>query len=462
MSLVAPANRPSRASIAQLLSALALLAVVISLFGPRLIAHGTDMPISNPTDFRTFYCAGEAVRSGADPYRVQPLTSCENHTALNFVWPAPLPPYALAAFGLFSMLPFAVASMLWFALALVAFSATIVIVSRLVALPLWVIAAALVGADAIASILIGQIVPFVVCALMAAALALRTERYAIAAVALGVAAIEPHIALPAALAAFVILPRMRFPLIAVAATLATASYFAVGLATCVEYVARVVPAHAHSEVTYLGAQYSFTSLLNAFGVPEDFAVRAGGYAYAAMTILSVALALRIVKSTGDRAVCVLLPIALAPLGGVFVHIHQMAAAVPFALSLFSKRRASLVLFFAVFALAVPWESFAETSFVTHLYSRGQTYRVPHISAPRPDALAEEPEAAYLRDAGNYYDGRTRSEKILWKLPTWYALLVLLSLAFKMGFPSRSRVGRAPQSPIDFEHGEGSPKDNLVQ
>src|ERR1019366_3190331 len=60
----------------------------------------------------SFYCAGEAVRTGNTPYLVEPLRSCEHRAApteplqnAGGVEPAPLPGYALAAFAAFSLLP---------------------------------------------------------------------------------------------------------------------------------------------------------------------------------------------------------------------------------------------------------------------------------------------------------------------------------------------------------------------
>lgn len=425
---------PSRLRVGTVLfTAFALLALTIVLLGPRLAAPGTDTPLTNPTDFRAFYCGGAAIAVGGDPYRVQPLMACEQAALKtfglvmipNFVLPAPLPPYALSLFAGFSLLPFPVASICWLVIAVVAIVVTIVAVVRLSRLPIPFVAAVLLGADAYASLVIGQIVPIVVCALVLSALALRAENYALATLAFGVAAIEPHIALPAILATFVLVGRARVPILLLGAALVAISIASVGGATCLEYLDAVLPAHARSEVAGFGAQYSLTSLLYAFGVSEQQALRLGEASYALMTLAAIFFAARIAKRTRDAAFIVLVPGAFAPFGGVFVHIHQMAAAVPLALVLLSRsQRIPLPALLAVIALAIPWESIAETPPVVNLYARGHIYTTPHLPSVRPNALAEEPEAMYMTAGGSYFDGRTRFEMLLWKAPTWFALIVL--------------------------------------
>src|SRR5580692_9602574 len=60
--------------------------------------------------FKAFYCAGVAVRERRDPYRVEPLRSCERDferepMPAGYVEPAPLPGYVLLPFALLSKLP---------------------------------------------------------------------------------------------------------------------------------------------------------------------------------------------------------------------------------------------------------------------------------------------------------------------------------------------------------------------
>src|SRR5260370_20118020 len=74
-------------------------------------------------DFRPYYCAGAIVARGGDPYREEPLRWCELVTAGTravaanspdpAAVPAPLPPYALAAFSPLGRLGFGTAAIVW-------------------------------------------------------------------------------------------------------------------------------------------------------------------------------------------------------------------------------------------------------------------------------------------------------------------------------------------------------------
>ncbi len=67
-------------------------------------------------DFRSFYCAARVLSTGADPYRYEPLRSCEaqlTELPSNGVVPAPLPPYAFAVLLPLTKLSFARANLVW-------------------------------------------------------------------------------------------------------------------------------------------------------------------------------------------------------------------------------------------------------------------------------------------------------------------------------------------------------------
>lgn len=426
---------------------LAVLAIVflgsLTLLGPRLVLAATDSPITNPTDFRAFYCGGAVVGMRADPYRVQPLMACEQHALAtfkltmlpNFVLPAPLPPYALFGFAAIARLPFPIASIAWCILSVVLLALTIGILARLTGLPILVVGLVLVAADGYASLVIGQIVPLVVFALVAAARCMRDERYVAASIFLGSAMIEPHVAMPALAASVFFVPRMRIPLAVVIGALVLISFVAVSPAVVFEYVARVLPAHARSEVGGFGAQYSLTSLLFALGVGADGAVRAGEISYVLTTFVGLYCTKRMSQDHGDVAYVVLLPAAFATFGGVFIHIHQMAAALPAALLLYAQLgrygRRSAVLAMAVVLLAIPWESIAETPTIMNAYARGRVATHRDLPMVRAEALAEEPEIAYIDAGGSYVDGRSVAEMILWKAPTWIALVIVLGTALRL-------------------------------
>jgi len=102
--------------------AIALFGVLLFLGGAvahdRLL-HKASFLATNALDFREFYCGGAAVLQGADPYRVEPLRSCEHRIAPakeEPAWlaePAPLPGYSLALFAQFARLDFGLARVLW-------------------------------------------------------------------------------------------------------------------------------------------------------------------------------------------------------------------------------------------------------------------------------------------------------------------------------------------------------------
>jgi hypothetical protein len=139
-----------------------------------------------------------------------------------------------------------------------------------------------------------------------------------------------------------------------------------GPATTVEYVRAVVPAHAISEIAN-EKQLSLTYALHRLGASDAWALRVGDLWYLGMLALGVAaggLALR--RGFGTEFVAVLPPL-FAVVGGPFVHVVQMPAALPAALLLFSARATGAtrgILGLAVAALAVPWIQFANlgTSF----------------------------------------------------------------------------------------------------
>src|ERR1700722_17115235 len=99
-------------------------AVTFVIAGRGLVRLGHDGPITNPTDFRAFYCAAKVAAQGRDPYLAEPLRTCAQQALRSVgldgvkqvVIPAPLPPYALAVLRPLTALPYLEASATWFAL----------------------------------------------------------------------------------------------------------------------------------------------------------------------------------------------------------------------------------------------------------------------------------------------------------------------------------------------------------
>ncbi len=422
------------------IAAAVLLCAALTALASQLWDYGRDGPVTNPTDFRVFYCAGAALDRGADPYRVEPLRTCERKTLASAglhmdprkFLPAPLPPYALLLFALIASLPYRLASELWFALGIMALCVAIVAVQRLSGLRPVVVAVALFGALGFASLIYGQVVPFVVAALAVAALAARRGDGGVAALCAAVAALEPHLALPAWLGLWIFVRPSRVPLLLAGIVLFMLSPSAVGNLNH-EYFTAVLPQHARSELASFGGQYSLASLLYAFGAGSDMALRIGSLSYVVMLGAGLWLAAVLQRRYADPAFAVVTPVAAVLLGGAFIHGHQMAAALPLGLMLAGllrgHAREQTCVIAAVVALAIPWQTLAEVPFVVaYLPAKPIVAAEPRLPAVRGRDLAEVPYAAYIKAFADRNDPRTRLEQVVWKLPTWFGLMLLLGAA----------------------------------
>ncbi|MGH7706963.1 MAG: glycosyltransferase 87 family protein [Vulcanimicrobiaceae bacterium] len=415
-----------------------LVLALVALFFARLESVRPLSVVANPPDFRTFYCGAAVAAAGHDPYRAEPLRACEVATAASLgltffphgVIPSPLPGYAFAAFAPLATLPFAAASALWFAMLVAACVATMFLVVDLTRRPLSTVVLALIGSEAIASFETEHLDPIVICAIVAAALAARAERPWLAALGIAGAAFEPHLAVPCAAALFIAMPRARLPLIVVAAALVALAIERIGVMPAFEYVRAVLPAQALSEIVNFSSQYSLTAALARFGVPPDFALRLGELSFAAMTAAGIVVACACARRFHDHAYLVLIPPAFAVLGGVYVHIHQMAIAIPALLLLFTDLpRWRRLLTVACVCLAIPWQIIAEQPDIQHLLS-------VHVAALPGPAFAAVDDANHLaEDAWRIYEEQTSVTtlgvsivELAIKLPTWFALAAIAFVA----------------------------------
>jgi hypothetical protein len=316
-------------------------------------------------DFNAFYCAGAALDAHADPYLAEPLGTCERaphpwglaSQIPHLSMPAPLPPYALVPFALLAHLPYAAAALMWFALSLGCVIASAWALQRATGLPFAAMLAALALGDGYAALSLGQVVPLAVAGLSFSAWALGRERFTLAAFCAAAAMIEPHVGLPAVLALFAFLPRCRAALLGCAAAALALSFAAGGAALNLEYVRSVIPAHALSEIAN-EKQLSLTFVAHQLGAPDALALRLGSFAY----LLAIGVGLAAGKVLSERlaspGLLVALPVAFTLAGSPFIHIAQIAAAIPAAALLYAalpERRATLGL--ALGLLAIPWLQF---------------------------------------------------------------------------------------------------------
>ena len=355
-----------------LLPIVAVVVVATAIELPRYIAtqHGVWL-----IDFKAFYCAASAVAHGSDPYLTEPLYACESTRAANGVLfqagdniaiPSPLPPYAIAAFIPFSMLPFETAAYVWLALLLAAFSIAVFALQRITGMGYATLIAATALSNGVFPFTLGQISPIAVASVSLCALFLQQRRYAAAAIASAVGMIEPHIGLPVCISLCVWSPRSRLALLISGSILVILSLVSVGLSTNVEYFSQVLPAHIFSELAY-HLQYSLSAILYQMGTAPSTAIRLGELSYLLMTVLGVATAGVLAKRSKDDAFVAAIPAAFVMLGGTFLHSCQISAAVPAALVLLAGRiKRSGALAVAALLLAIPWEFTVRTAYFVPL------------------------------------------------------------------------------------------------
>lgn len=261
--------------------------------------------------------------------------------------------YSLAFFGLLARLPYGAAMALWYLMLIAALVVATISLSRMLALPWYVVLAALAVPFAYANFVFAQIPPIAVAALCVAAYLVQQRRFATAGLVAGISMIEPHIGLPACIALFVFVPASRIAVAAAASALALVSFATLGVATNIEYFTRALPLHALAEA---GAsdQLSFTWLLHWFGVGDRAAVAAGSISYVVMTLVGLWLARLCARAFAADHLIVLVPPAVAMFGGAFVHELQYAAVMPAALAL-AVAIGSAPAWTAVAILAAPWQ-----------------------------------------------------------------------------------------------------------
>jgi len=347
-----------------LMAALAIVLTIVAL-APASRASGYF------GDFNAFYCAGSALTAGKDPYLAEPIGSCERRprpqwvrgVAHNLILPAPLPPYALAPFMLLSRLPLVAAAVLWSATLFAAFCITLWSLRRATGLPATTLFA-IFAIPAYAEMYYGEIPAIAVAAIAVSVLLLEQRKGRAAALAASVALIEPHLGLPAVLALFVCVPETRTLLAGVGAGLFGVCLAVAGPKVTLEYVHTVLPLHALSEVAN-SRQLSLTSVVHLLGAPDRIAVRAGSLCYGTMLAIGVIVAYRFKQASRYDGLIVAAPVALVLLGGVFIHVTQMEAALPAALIGFTKSAGKLKTAFgaATILLAIPWVLFTDLGLI---------------------------------------------------------------------------------------------------
>ena len=428
-------------------------------------------------DFRVFWCGGQAALNGASPYVFEPLRSCEHRygagplsASPNLVMPFVLPPFDVALFAQLARLPYARAALVFSALSVLALAAAIGLVARSVRAPVVLAAAGLAVSVGVPSLSLGQIVPLELLFLSAAGCALVRRWDGAAGVCAGLCLLEPHVGAFVAVSVAVLVPRARIALSGSLAALAALCALADRVAPPGVYLA-LLARHARAEAGFY-EQYSMTYALRSFGVPLDVALAAGALSSAVLLFGAVWLA-RGLAARDVRAAVAYVPAACAVFGGTFVHLTQIALAVPAALIVFVHARdprARRLGALAFVLLAVPWaypvlvkQALASALLVvavTVWYAGGARYRTtlaavavlwlalvpienrPPPAVPVPLVTAQAPAALA---SGAWQEAVDRMAFVspryfALKLPTWAGLFVLLA--------AMAGLRRAPQGPAD--------------
>lgn len=341
----------------------ALVAVALLVLLAELLAEYRAGALFG--DFRAFYCGGWTLLHGQNPYATAPILRCESvplPAGLHYVhdsvaWPAPFPGYALAMYAIFALLPSLPAIFAWFALLIASTVAAAFFLGKLCDVPPVAALVLLTWGFAIAVIPNGENAPVVLALLAGSALAARMGRWNIAHAALAFVALLPHIALPVYAALFVWRKASRVPLLLIGSALLIADLLAGGPSLAMAYFTRVLPAHAASEVGYI-TQYSMTWAAQALGANERAALLLGDCSYAVMVALGVWLAGALARAYRDPAFTLLVPAALAVIGGPFIHYSEIMLALPAALLLYARSGGAARAFSAgaLVLVAIPWQA----------------------------------------------------------------------------------------------------------
>jgi hypothetical protein len=445
-------------------------AFILSSIWAFVIAFFVWFAVASPryahVDFVPFYCAGQGVAGGADPYREMPLNACEHAITSGGLYatrttvPAPLPPYAFVPYALLSRLPFDPAYLVFTSLSVAALALGCRLLGRLTGGTFTLIVAA-VASTALDNVRKGQPVPIMFLAIVAAGWALTDGRDWLGALLAAGTMIEPHIGIALCAALFLWRPKTRLVLLGSGAAFMALSLAVVPLHVAVSYVTDVLPLHAASEAAWV-TQLSLVSPLVLFGVPVRTALEVAMIQYLVCACAGVYVAGRVAKNAGAAEGLAFVPPLFAMLGGTYLHGNLLLLAIPGALFMV-HRTGSAAVFIALAAIAISWLSVSEPvqfvvaviASVTIVFAyRPELLRavsaavvvgmvgIVHGSvegAPRrasaamrvvPTAYAERSWAEFVHDVNP--PPQAQVVALMMKLPTWAGLLFLSGLAGSQG------------------------------
>jgi Glycosyltransferase family 87 len=331
--------------------AFAIVAILFVVTALALAKRG----VLERQSFKAFYCAGAAVLERRDPYRVEPLRTCEHRVSpvplpAGHVEPAPLPGYAMVPFALLATLPPKTAAY--------AFALALAVATLLSALCLAAVLRASPTAVLIAfmpltllNVTYGEIPPLAVLGVCMAAYFLRKGSWTAAGTAVMLAMLQPQVGVPAVLAVFLFAPRSRGAILISSLALVAISFAALGVSQNIEYFTAVLPLQARAELV-AADQYSLARVLYMLGSPANVSLMLAQIEYALMAAIGLCIAGIAASRFKSPEIIPLLPPAAVLLGGVFVHDIQMLFALPAALLVASRARGRVYGTMGAIALAL--------------------------------------------------------------------------------------------------------------
>lgn len=452
----------------------ALIAVLLLAalgFGTRdFFKLGPQLPWRTMDDFPDFYCAGWVLDRGADSFTYEPLRTCEHRFQEPgsfrsrlfagdpaIAIPAPQPPYDFLAFAALAHLPFTSARTL-FGIAIVVAAFGCMAGLSALGVP-WLLSIAVIALVAgFVELNTGQIVPFALCAIVWCGVAIAKRRYDMAGLLAAASLIEPTAGLPVVLATACFVPRARPALAAGIFALIGIAFAFSGVAGVDEYVTRVLPAHAVSEL-HFPFQYGWTYAAVWLGAPQNAARFVGIASYILAVGLTLFAAPRVAGTLRRRELLAFVPALGAVVAGPFLHQEELCFAIPALtiLALSTSGRTRTLFAVALCVLSVPWIAvwstkslfiFAVSVCIAIVACVKITLRPavvivvtialalfvlqhhpPSLPAPPPLGRTYAPQALVQNEWRDYTALRATNDP-LWfyvKFPAWLALLASLSL-----------------------------------
>jgi Glycosyltransferase family 87 len=329
------------------------VAVTLALVGVALLLAGRGTV--ERQSFKAFYCAGAAVKERADPYRVEPLRSCERRLAPSdlpdgYVEPAPLPGYAMVPFAALATLSPRRAALLFSLLLALAAALSAAALSEMLPASRSAVLVAIAPLTLL-NVAYGEIVPFALVAICGSAFLIWRSRWFAAGLAVCAALIQPNVGLPAVVAVFLFAPRARAAIGVGVASLAVASVIATGFDRNVEYLTQVLPGMASAEIV-AADQYNLSHLLYAAGIAAPIAALLGKVWFALVASFGVVVAGVLAFRRRQPELLPLVPPATALLFGIYLHDIQMLLALPAALMIAARVRGAAFRAGATIAVAL--------------------------------------------------------------------------------------------------------------